>query len=68
MSEPTSGDTSAPSTPSARDWTRVRLCDTFWEFANICLHRGSRTLYDDPPDMVFRAAWYGRRVKKRHNA
>ena len=51
-----------------RDWSRERVCDTFWEFANICLHRGSRTLYTDPPDLVFRAAWYGGRVKKRRRA
>jgi hypothetical protein len=51
-----------------RDWTRGRVCDTFWEFASICLHRGSRTLYDDPPDLVFRAAWYGGRVQKRRKA
>jgi hypothetical protein len=50
------------------DWTRERVCGTFWEFANICLHRGSRTLYNDPPDLVFRAAWYGGPVKKRRKA
>jgi len=47
-----------------RDWTRERVCDTFWEFASICLHRGNRTLYDDPPRIGFRAATFGGRMKK----
>jgi hypothetical protein len=51
-----------------RDWSRERVCDTFWEFANICLHRGSRTLYESPPDLAFRAARYGGRIKKRRKA
>jgi hypothetical protein len=51
-----------------RDWSRERVCDTFWEFANICLHRRARTLYDDPPRIGFNAAWYGGRVKKKRKA
>lgn len=51
-----------------RDWSRERLCDTFWEFANICLHRRDRTLYDEPPRVGFRAAWYGGRAKKKGKA
>jgi hypothetical protein len=47
-----------------RDWSRERVSGTFWEFANICLHRGTRTLYDQPPRIGFRAAWFGGRVKK----
>ncbi len=51
-----------------RDWSRERVCDTFWEFANICLHRGNRTLYEDPPRLGFRAAWFGGKVKKKRKA
>jgi hypothetical protein len=47
-----------------RDWSRERVCGTFWEFAHICLHRSARTLYDEPPEIGFRAAWFGGRVKK----
>jgi hypothetical protein len=43
-----------------RDWTLERLCNTFWEFVNICLHRGARTLYDDTHAIGFLAAWFGR--------
>jgi hypothetical protein len=51
-----------------RDWSRERVCDTFWEFANICLHRGDRTLYEEPPRVGFRAAAFGGGVKKKGKA
>ena len=43
-----------------RDLSLERVCDTFAEFVNICLHRGKRTLYDEVPKIGFRAAWFGR--------
>lgn len=51
-----------------RGWSRERVCDTFWEFANIGLHRGNRTLYDEPPQIGFRAAWFGGRTKRKGKA
>lgn len=51
-----------------RDFNREQVSDTFWEFANICLHRGTRTLYDEPPRIGFRAAWFGGRVKRKGKA
>jgi hypothetical protein len=39
-----------------RDWTQERVSDTFWDFVSVCLHRGARTLYDEPPRIGFRAA------------
>ena len=47
-----------------RDWSQERVSDTFWGFVNICLHRGERTLYDEPPRVGFRAAWFGRSSRK----
>jgi hypothetical protein len=46
-----------------RDWTQERVSDTFGDFVKICLHRGDRTLYDDPPRLGFRAAWFGRSTR-----
>jgi hypothetical protein len=43
-----------------RGWSLERVCDSFWEFVNICLHRSDRTLYDDCSKVGFRAAWFGR--------
>jgi SMI1/KNR4 family protein SUKH-1 len=39
-----------------RDWTLQKLCDTFCEFIDICLHRGGVRLYDESPMLKFRAA------------
>jgi hypothetical protein len=42
-----------------RDWTTEWVCDTFGEFIAICLHRGTRTLYDEPAAPTYRAPWQG---------
>lgn len=42
-----------------RDWTTERVCDTFEEFVAICLHRGTRTLYDEAVSLTYRAPWQG---------
>jgi hypothetical protein len=39
-----------------RNWKVKRVCDTFWQFIQICLQQGDKVLYDDPPDLVFRPA------------
>jgi hypothetical protein len=37
-----------------RNWETERVCDTFWDFVMMCLHKGSRTLYDQPATPTFR--------------
>jgi len=48
-----------------RDFTLERLSDTFSGFLDICLHRDTRTIYDDPPKMEFRAATGWKRQGKK---
>jgi SMI1 / KNR4 family (SUKH-1) len=43
-----------------RDWTTERVCDTFAEFVALCLHRGNRTLYDEPAKLTYGGPWQGR--------
>jgi hypothetical protein len=38
-----------------RDFTGEKLCDTFWDFVGICLHRHRKKLYDEPPKMEYLA-------------
>lgn len=48
-----------------RDWTQERVSDTFVGFIDICLHHGSRTLYDEPPRVGFRVSWTGRGSRRK---
>ncbi len=48
-----------------RDFTTERVCDSFDEFISICLHRGSRILYDESPPLTYRAMYQARSTWER---